>query len=199
VRKGIFFITFIRLLNKQVLLFVLVNIEMQDLLKGCRRRDRKSQELLYRMFFGYGTSLAFHYVLDTEQSKAIYNESMLKVFNKIDELKNDSTFKSWLHRIIVNTTIDYQRSIKDDFLENEMVLDQTLSNELNAEDELFKNDILGLVQKIPTSYRTVFLLHILEGFTFHEISKLLNITEGGAKSLYQKAKLKLQVLITDFF
>ena len=173
--------------------------DLIELLDGCRKKDKKCQELLYRRFYGYGTNLAYHYVLDVEQSKAIFNESMLKVFKKMDDLKEYSTFKTWLHRIIVNTTIDYQRSIKNIFNIGEEALELEKSTDLSIEDELYKNDILSLVQKIPLSYRTVFLLHIMEGFTFVEISKILNISEGGAKTLYQKAKLKLQILITDFF
>ncbi len=151
------------------------------------------------MFFGYGTALAYHFVFDVEQSKAIYNAAMLKVFTKIDEFNRKSVFKTWLHRIVINTTIDYQRSLKHLNFESEAVLVNQAQNDFTIEEELYVADILAVIQTIAPSYRTVFLLHVLEGHTFKEIAEMLKITEGGAKALYAKAKLKLQVLINNLY
>jgi RNA polymerase sigma-70 factor (ECF subfamily) len=177
----------------------MTNAVLQELLDCCLRKERKCQENLYRTFYSYGTNLAFHYVNDIEQAKAIYNEAMFKVFFKLDTFKAQSEFQTWLHRIVVNAAIDYNRRyFKWDFInEEELINVESMSK--GIENELFSDDILNLIQMIAPSYRTVFLLHVMDGFTFKEIAAQLSITEGGAKTLFFKAKQKLQVLLKEYF
>lgn len=175
------------------------NTTLKSLLDCCLRKERKCQENLYRTFYGYGTNLAFHYVNDVEQAKAVYNEAMFKVFMKLDMFNYQSEFQTWLHRIVVNAAIDYNRRyFKLDFQSDEELINLE-SNLYNIEHKLHSDDILGIVQQLAPSYRTVFLLHIMDGFTFKEIAEQLGITEGGAKTLFFKAKQKLQVLMKTHF
>jgi RNA polymerase sigma factor (sigma-70 family) len=168
---------------------------LQYIILGCVKKDRRSQELLYQAFFGYGTTLAFHYVNDVEQAKAIYNDAMFKAFKNIEKYRQEASFKTWLHRIVVNAAIDYHKrfyAFRSEDIEQLLEVEQDTQN---IENQLFEKDILGLVQQITPSYRSVFLLHVMEEFTFKEIAEHLNMTEGGAKTLYHKAKLRLKDLV----
>ena len=172
--------------------------ELKDILESCRKFDRKSQAALYRAFYGYGTTLAFHYVNDPEQAKAIYNDAMMKVFGSLNNFRGEAEFQTWLHRIVINAAIDYHRRYFKYVTEAESELQNVVYNAQDIENQLFEQDILLLVQTLAPSYRTVFLLNVMEGFTFKEIAEKLGISEGGAKSLCNSAKMKLRVLLTTY-
>jgi RNA polymerase sigma-70 factor (ECF subfamily) len=172
---------------------------LQHIIKGCIRADRGSQEELYKAFFGYGTTLALHYVNNGEEAKAIYNDAMMRVFQNIATFRGEANFKTWLHRIVVRASIDYYRRFYAFRHEPEEHLIEEEKDTQDIENQLFEQDILHLVQQIAPSYRTVFLLHVMEGFTFKEIAEQLGISEGGAKTLQHKAKIKLKILVTTYF
>ena len=172
---------------------------VDNLLDGCRKSERRSQEELYRLFYAYGITVAIHYVSDSDTAKSIYNDAMFKVFLNIHQYKEDSPFKAWLRRIVINTAIDHNRKYT-----NEMSVEmEDVAYQMPTYSSVFSkfetDDILLVISKLAPSYRTVFLLHNIEGLKFHEIASELNITEGGAKTLYHKAKQKLQVILADYF
>ena len=173
--------------------------DINDILSGCRSGNSASQERLYRMFYAYGITIVLHYNNDLEEAKGIYNDAMFKALTNVHQYRQEASFKSWFRRILINCIIDYNRRFKDSIQFVDAILADDVSLEASVELKLENEDILAIVQQITVSYRTVFLLHSIEGYKFNEIAEQLNITEGGAKTLYHKAKIKLQFLLKDYY
>ncbi len=170
-----------------------------QLIEGCRNGERRSQADLYKHFYAYGVTVALHYTNDTDTAKSVYNEAMFKVFTNIAQYKTDAPFKAWLRRIVINAAIDHNRKYMN---ETSMEAEDVALNIPSHSDVFSKfetDDILLVINKLAPSYRSVFLLHNIEGLKFYEIAEQLRITEGGAKTLYHKAKLKLQTILIDYF
>src|SRR6478752_4137234 len=82
---------------------------MQLLIQSCKKNDRESQRLLYQHYYGYAMSICVRYCRSYEESKEIVNDGFMKVFKKLDQHETESSFKAWLHKIMVNSAIDHYR------------------------------------------------------------------------------------------
>jgi RNA polymerase sigma-70 factor, ECF subfamily len=156
--------------------------------------DFSNQEKLYKACYSYGITVALYYVGNREDALYVYNDAFIKIFKS--DISQIDNFKAWFRRIVVNTAIDFNRKYfsKPETVE---IIDFLPSDEINALDTLKLDDLIRIVNTIPPSYKTVFLMHVVDGFTFIEIATQLGITEGGAKSLFYKGQKKLQHIISS--
>jgi RNA polymerase sigma-70 factor (ECF subfamily) len=115
-----------------------------------------------------------------------------KVFDKIQQFKNEGSFEGWIRRIVVNESLTYLRRHRSMYLATE--LDNanrepdytTISNQLEAE------DLLKMIQDLPTGYRIVFNLYAIDGYSHKEIAEKLGISENTSKSQLCRARTHLQ-------
>ncbi len=161
-------------------------------IRRAKRGKAKSQEYIYTHFYRYAMSVSMRYSAKLEEAEEIVNNAFIKVFSKLDSFEESRDFKPWLRRIVINSSIDYQRK-NTIFLEElteekqaEQVFDNTILERLSAE------EILKAVMKLTPAYRTVFTLYAIEEFTHKEIADELKISIGTSKSNLAKARVKLQ-------
>jgi RNA polymerase sigma-70 factor (ECF subfamily) len=173
---------------------------IESIIKACLERNQNAQSLLYKQFFGYSKSICLRYSSNQEEAKEILNEGFLKVFNNLDKYLPELSFKAWLRTIMVNTAINYYRDNKKynqeiglDNIEDDPIYDEDIINQISAD------EILVLVQKLPPSYRTVFVMHVVDGYNHREIGEILEINEGTSRSNFMKARVKLQSLVQKEF
>ena len=177
--------------------------ELYSLLEDCLNKNRESQKKLYTIFFEYASEVCLHYASTDEDTIEILNDGFLKVFTELRkfECKHDNpiaAFKAWLKQIMVYTAIDHFRKNKKHLQNtelNEAVLMIPSIEETNL-DKLSYKEIIACVQRLPPSYRTVFSLYVLDGFTHNEISKQLGIATGTSKSNLAKARMHLQKMLS---
>ncbi|QRR02535.1 RNA polymerase sigma factor [Dyadobacter sandarakinus] len=169
---------------------------LQELLDGCLQKNRRSQELLYKQFYGYAMSICLRYTRNREEAKEILNDGFFKVFTKLESFDSSRPFKTWLGRIMINTALDHyrqevRRDVMDDVEAAEQVsVDETVISKL-AHDEL-----VALIQKLTPSYRIVFSLYVIDGYTHEEIAEQLKITVGASKSNLSRAREKLREMLS---
>ena len=170
-----------------------------QILKGCLKNDRVSQKELYQHFYAYGMSIGLRYSRDEEEAVLILNDGFMKVFKYLKNFDLSKPFKPWLRRILVNTAIDhYNMSAKQP---QAMDLDevQNADSSQDAISGITYQEIVALMRNLPPSYRTVFNLHIIEGYSHEEIAKKLGVSVGTTKSNLFKAKRKMQEMLEEFF
>jgi RNA polymerase sigma-70 factor, ECF subfamily len=151
-------------------------------------------EHIYKTYYNYGLTVALYYVRNIEDALSIYNDAILKIMDT--DMSQVINIKAWLRKIVVNKAIDYNRKYFSKDYEDIIELGARLEFDPSIHNNLEVEELIQVIHTIPPSYRTVFLLHVVEGFKFIEIAEQLQITEGGAKTLYLKARKKLQVLLT---
>jgi RNA polymerase sigma-70 factor (ECF subfamily) len=173
---------------------------LEEIIQGCRKRHRKSQKKLYEKFYGYGMSITLRYGGSREQAVEILNDAFMKVFTNIRGYDTNRPFKPWLRRIIINTAINHFHKTKNiprwedlEAAKNGMIKDETITSAISYE------EIIGMIQELPPAYRTVFNLHVIEGFKHREIAQILGIATGTSKSNLAKAKKSLQSILEKNF
>ncbi|HEY8937819.1 MAG TPA: sigma-70 family RNA polymerase sigma factor [Cyclobacteriaceae bacterium] len=177
--------------------FKIYRAKEDELIKGCIRRDRGAQKLLYDTFSSKMYGLCYRYCKDSMTAEDILITAFTKIFDKIEQFKNEGSFEGWIRRIVVNEALTYLRRNRSMYLETE--LDQVdyepqydrLSDHLEAE------DLLRMIQELPTGYRIVFNLYAIDGFTHKEIAEQLGISENTSKSQLSRARTYLQKILVE--
>ena len=132
-----------------------------------------------------------------ENAEDMVQNSFIDAFNNLKKFRYDSTFGSWLKRIVINNCINNLKSKKIEVepLENH-------EYHLNEENEEVVKEIdikkvkVG-IKKLPTGYRQIINLYLIEGYDHVEIGEILGVTTSTSKSQYHRAKKKLVSIIND--
>jgi len=168
---------------------------LDEIIKGCRKKHRESQKALYEKYYAYGMSIALRYADSREQGVAILNDSFMKVFEHINKFDTNRPFNPWFRRIVINTAIDYFNRNKKLEWANYDITDNEIAEEESITTSMAYQEIIGLIQQLTPSYRTVFNLYVIEGFTHEEIAGKLGIAVGTSKSNLAKAKRNLREIL----
>jgi len=174
------------------------DILSEELIADCIAGRRKSQELLYAHFSPKMFGICLRYASDYHSAEDILQDGFIKAFNNLHRFRNEGSFEGWLKRIFVNTSIEhYRKNLQRrqiTTIDHAESIEQVATTPL---DNLAKDELLGLVQKLSPGYRTVFNLYAIEGFAHKEIGKLLDISEGTSKSQLARARINLQKMIKE--
>ncbi len=170
--------------------------ELEMLLEGCKNGNRLSQKRIYHNFYSLGMSVSMRYAQNQEEAQEICNDGFVKAFAKIGDCASVGSFKAWLRQIFVRSAIDYFRKYR----QNKPMMDDLetashVSTKSTAVEYLSNEEKMGLIQKLPPSYRVAFNLYAVEGYSTAEIAKLLEIAEGTVRANLVKARTKLKVMI----
>jgi len=177
------------------------NLDFNKVLKGCSRGDLKAQESLCKQYYGYVMSIALRFSSCHDNALEIANDSFLKIFRKIASYQIDKEFKTWVRKIVINTATDYYRKDKKNSIEvsieaayNEPV-DQSVIDNLNAE------EIIKLINSLPVTYRYIFSLFEIEGYSHDEIALQLGIKASASRTNLTRAKkmLRKMILINEHY
>ncbi|MEL6863569.1 MAG: RNA polymerase sigma factor [Bacteroidota bacterium] len=169
--------------------------ELIRIIRACKRGDRASQKQLYKHFYSYGMTICCRYARNREEAREVLNDAFVKAFLKINQYTEGRSFKAWMNRIFVHTAIDHYRKYKEAAPFVDIIHAQHVEVKATALEQLTAEDILKLVQKLPPSYKMVFNLHVVEGYSHPEIAEKLGISVGTSKSNLAKARLKLKTML----
>jgi len=178
-----------------------INVQISEIIKGCKDRDARCQKELYNRFFGLMMSTCYRYCSCSQDAEDIVQDGFIKVFDKIDSFDGNGSFEGWLKRVFVNMALDKIRKQKMQFLsinegDNEDYLIGSTEQEEMEENELLisigRENLVKAIQNLSPMYRAVFNLFVIEGFTHGEVAEILEVSEGTSKSNLFKAKKKLR-------
>jgi len=167
-------------------------VSEEELIQKCKIGDLKHQEKLYKHFYGYAMGVGLRYLAEREDVLEVVNDSFIKVFKAIKFFNESQPFKSWLRRIVVNTAIDHRR--KNLKHANNVDISEAVYVGKSADiiDQLSAKDILKLLDDLPESYRIIFNLYEIDGYSHDEIAGILNIPESSSRVYLSRAKDKLR-------
>lgn len=168
-----------------------------DIIKGCQKGRREAQEALYGAYADRLFRLSCRYI----KVQADAEDVMIHAFNKIFEhvasfrYEGDRELEAWMKRIVVNEALMWLRR-RHNFNMMESIDETHDAVDLSAVSDLEAEDILKFIMQLPTGYRTVFNLSVVEGYHHDEIAAMLNISESTSRSQLFKAKELLRTLLT---
>jgi RNA polymerase sigma-70 factor (ECF subfamily) len=169
------------------------------LLKECKRGKPDSQEELYRRFASAMYGLCLQYASSEEDAQDILQDGFIKVFAKLEQVKNPAALPGWIRRVMINTALEKYRSQvllqRVDEVREEPREDS--GNEVL--ERITSDELVGLIQTLTPRYRMVFNLYAIEGYTHQEISEQLGISVGTSKSNLSRARAVLQEKIRTIY
>ncbi len=159
-----------------------------DLIQGCINGDRQMQEVLYQKYSSKMYGVCLRYSGNVEDSNDLLQEGFIKVFKNLGKFRGEGSFEGWIRRIFVNTAIEHFRKKIKLYNVSEVQENTIEDTDLNILDTLAEKDIIALVNELSPGYKTVFNMHVIEGYSHKEIADALGITEGTSKSQLARAK-----------
>ena len=171
--------------------------DIQIIIRGCLKNDRRAQEELYKRFYPAMMSLCLRYIRDRPDAVAVLNDALLKVFKKMGRFDpTKAALYTWMRAIVINTALDTlrkQKAIRDREMLPEEKEEPGIDNE--ALSKLSSDELLALIHRLPTTTRLVFNLYVVDGYAHREIAAMLSISEGTSRWHLNDARRQLKMII----
>ena len=173
-------------------------------IERAKQGDADAFQALYEKHKRRVYSLCLRMTTNTAEAEDLTQEAFLQLFRKIATFRGESAFSTWLHRLSVNVVLMHLRkkglpvvSLEETTQASE---EDSPKKDFGAEDLALAGSIDRLqlqraVDDLPPGYRTIFLLHDVEGYEHNEIAGIVGCSIGNSKSQLHKARMKLRDLL----
>nr|WP_293299166.1 sigma-70 family RNA polymerase sigma factor [Allomuricauda sp.] len=153
---------------------------------------------LYRQYCDGMFCVAMRFLKNTDDAEDVLQDSFIKAFQRIGQFKGDVTFGAWLKRIVVNGSIDYLKSKHQRTVElNESYLQVAEEDDWSVEEGISMEQVNQAIEELPSKYKYVVQLFLVEGYDHSEISKILAITETASRTRLLRGKAQLKEKLKD--
>ena len=173
-----------------------------DVIKRAQLGDADAFAALFHEHKSRIYSLCLRMTSNVAEAEDLTQDAFLQVFRKLSTFRGDSALSTWLYRIAVNTVLMHFRKKSP----SQVSLDEPYGNHEDArsirrehgardgrlETSVTRVALTRAISELPEGYRTIFLLHEVEGYEHREIAELLGCSVGNSKSQLHKAKLRIR-------
>jgi RNA polymerase sigma-70 factor (ECF subfamily) len=176
-----------------------------ELVKRAQQGDSEAFAALFHAHKARIYSICLRMTNNTAQAEDLTQDAFLQVFRKLSTFKGNSALSTWLYRIAVNTVLMHfrKKALKQISLDEPSSHDAKLvRREYGSRDGRLSGSVDRItltraIKDLPAGYRTIFLLHEVEGYEHQEIAKLLKCSIGNSKSQLHKAKLRIREFLEE--
>jgi RNA polymerase sigma-70 factor (ECF subfamily) len=174
-----------------------------QLIARAQQGDEAAFEALFNTHKRRVYSLCMRMTSGAAEAEDLAQEAFLQLFRKISTFRGESAFTTWLHRLVVNVVLMHLRKKgiqqvsldEPDTSQDEPVKRDYGDNDRRLMGSLDRIRLTKAIESLPQGYRTVFVLHDVEGYEHNEIAQIMNCSIGNSKSQLHKARLKLRELL----
>ena len=178
-----------------------------EAIRRAQRGDAAAFERIYQLHSRRVYALCLRMVGNTAEAEDLAQEAFLQLFRKIATFRGESAFSTWLHRLSVNVVLMRLRK---------KTLAQTSLDETNEPDDESSGPRLDIggpdlrlsgsvdrvnleraVEQLPPGYKSIFVLHDVQGYEHNEIATIMNCSIGNSKSQLHKARMRLRELLQE--
>lgn len=155
--------------------------------------DSAAERSMYDAHVDRVWRLVYRIVGDADQAADCVQETFIRAFSRLSSFRGESSLGTWIGSIAVTTALNAVRSIKR---RGTRVVSIEESPETGAEprtsDPDLRQRLHAAIDALPKGYRTVFLMHDVEGYTHEEIGAALDIAAGTSKAQLSRARARLR-------
>ncbi|MDY7227781.1 RNA polymerase sigma factor [Hyalangium rubrum] len=185
------------------------------LVKRVRDGDQRAFKLLVERYQRKVYAVALGMLKDKEEAMDVSQEAFVKVYKYLDHFKGDASFYTWLYRITVNICIDIIR--KRQGAGGEAVeFDETMPMDVseanigalgsrlgtNPQKSALRRELAEKIQEalaaVPEKHRAILLLREIEGMSYEDLSRTLDIPKGTVMSRLFHARAKVQKILSQY-
>jgi RNA polymerase sigma-70 factor (ECF subfamily) len=173
-------------------------------IRAAQKGDGAAFETLYTLHKKRVYSLCLRMTGSTAEAEDLTQEAFMQLFRKISTFRGESAFSTWLHRMTVNVVLMHLRKRVPDLISIDETLEgaeetapprQLEDKDLRLAGSVDRVALERAIRKLPAGYRTIFILHDIEGYEHNEIAKILGCSIGNSKSQLHKARMRLRDLV----
>ena len=171
----------------------------EEIVERCRSLDRHAQEFLFNHHYKDLYLIAMRYLSDHHNAEDVLIQSFTKVFKSLNSFthRGPGSLSRWIRTILINESMRFLNK-KNLIQFNEDLKHLDVQNvEADGLRQMQAAEITRLIEQLPTGYRTVFNLYIIEGYAHKEIAQMLGISENTSKSQLKKARNRLMHNINE--
>lgn len=178
-----------------------------EAIRRAQAGDSTAFEFLYQLHSRRVYALCLRMVGNPADAEDLMQEAFLQLFRKVGTFRGESAFSTWLHRMTVNVVLMRLRkkSLPTDSLEETLEPDAETSGpkrdvgapDLRLSGAVDRVNLERSIEKLPPGYRTVFVLHDVQGYEHNEIAGIMGCSVGNSKSQLHKARTRLRELLQE--
>jgi len=177
-----------------------------DLVEKSRNGDHNAYKALVTRYQGHVYGLAYSLVGNWHDAQDIAQETFIRVYTNLDQLREPARFAAWLRRVTFGVTIDWLRTFRPKAFEliSDRVDLETLeipefqpTPSESAEKRELADAVLAAVAALPPKYRVPLTMFHLDGLSYKKVADFLDIPLGTAKSLIARARAKLKAALAS--
>ena len=169
-----------------------------EIIQQLRKNNATAQQQFYTLHAKRMFLVALRYAGNEFDASTIISHAFMKTFSKINHFKwnGEGSIEAWLRRIVVNESLMLLRANKK---EKATVIISDRENKIaaKANDLLEEQDYLNMIRCLPSGYRTVFNLSVIEGYSHEEIAQMLSISQETSRSQLSRARALLRDKLKD--
>jgi RNA polymerase sigma-70 factor (ECF subfamily) len=167
-----------------------------DLVERAKGGDERAFRALYDRSVDRIYRLAYRMAGDTELARDFTQETFVRAYQRLDQFRGDAAFSTWLHSIAISVTLNgLRRSARHRGRERPLDDAHHVHSPVRESEPGVWGRIEAAVDGLPDIYRTVFVMHDLEGYSHGEIAASLGVAEGTSKARLFRARSKLREVL----
>jgi RNA polymerase sigma-70 factor (ECF subfamily) len=174
-------------------------VDERELIARVRTGDGAAERALYDAHVDRVYRLAYRLAGDDDLAREFTQDTFIRAFERLGSFREEAKLSTWLHAIATSVVLNGLRKVKQ-FRQRETDLDDAsaISGGRRAAEPDLKRRLALAIDGLPEGYRTVFLMHDVEGYTHEEIGASLGIESGTSKAQLSRARAKLRDALADF-
>ncbi len=179
----------------------LIGNEEQRLVKRLQEGDKTAARAFYARYANSLAGICMRYIADEEDLKDVLQNALAHIFSHIGEFeyRGPGSLKAWATKVVVNESLKFLRTKEHhvELQQNYDVVDEH-DDDIPPLSDIPPNAIRQMLSRLPTGYRTVLNLYVMEGKSHQEIATLLGIAKDTSASQLYKAKKMLAMMIKKY-
>ena len=167
-------------------------MQLQKIIHKSLKGDRRAQKQFFGLYADRLYSVAKRYAVSDELAEEALFHAFLKIFEKLPDFHfiNEPALVGWLSRIVINQTLMDRRKELSTLYRMESIDKEHY--EIPDQGEVEDTNLIEMVNQLPDGYKTVFVMHVVDGYAHKEIAEVLGISESTSRSQFFKARKLLQ-------
>ena len=185
------------------------------LVNRVRTGDQRAFKLLVERYQRKVYGVALGMLKDKEEARDVAQDAFIKVYRYLDHFKGDASFYTWLYRITVNICIDVMRKKggkKNEHVEFDESIDMDTSEAnlgalgsrlgTNPQKSALRRELAEKIEEalaqVPEKHRAILLLREIEGMSYEDLARTLDVPKGTVMSRLFHARMKVQKILSEY-
>ncbi len=169
-----------------------------ELVRACLSGNQKAFETLVRKYEKPIYNLALRMLKDPDDAADVAQTAFVKAYQKLDSFDDSYEFFSWIYRIAINESINFNKRTKRlDEYESGVTAALSPTQEQSHGAHVLRDEMIDAIERLTMDYQMVIVLRHFHDFTYEEMADILSIPEKTVKSRLFTARQQLKDILSE--